>query len=162
MSRQFQVAGAYVLGTAQRGVQIAGAYWQDNTAGATLGLIARPTADVSDGAWTPSAGADLFAAIDEASASDADYISTAIESSCTLALGDTSGVRDGYVLRVRAWSSDGSGMVVTLKQGETTIASWTDNPLPATASTINHVLTAEQIAAITDHSALRVTLEAIA
>lgn len=34
-----------------------------------------PTADNTDGAWTPSTGTDLYACIDEAAQDDADYIS---------------------------------------------------------------------------------------
>lgn len=34
---------------------------------------ARPSADISDGSWTPSAGSDLFATIDELIAADTDY-----------------------------------------------------------------------------------------
>lgn len=38
--------------------------------------VARPSADVSATGWTASTGSDLFAMIDEASASDADYITS--------------------------------------------------------------------------------------
>lgn len=38
--------------------------------------VARPSADVSATGWTASSGSDLFAMIDESSASDADYITS--------------------------------------------------------------------------------------
>lgn len=45
----------------------------DDWFGGGLGLTAYPIADISDGNWTPSAGTDLYATIDEAVTDDADY-----------------------------------------------------------------------------------------
>jgi len=39
-----------------------------------LPQFARPVSDVSAGGWTPSSGSDLFAMVDEVTASDTDYI----------------------------------------------------------------------------------------
>lgn len=53
------------------------------------GQTARPTSDISAGAWTPSDGSDLFAMVDEASPSDTDYITSEAtnEDTAVLALG---------------------------------------------------------------------------
>lgn len=51
---------------------------------------AYPTSDVADGSWTPSTGSDLFACVDEAAASDTDYIrsgATPEQDAAVLALG---------------------------------------------------------------------------
>lgn len=160
MSTQFQIPGAYVQGTGQRGAQLAGVYWYDVTVvGSTL---ARPVSDIAAGAWTPSSGGDLFAMVDEPSPpSDADYISTSIEAACTLALSNTGGTRDGHILRLRAWSPAADGLTAEILQGASVIATRSIANLPVGAQTYEFALTAPEIADITDYSTLRVRLTAV-
>jgi hypothetical protein len=67
---------------------------------------ARPVSDVSVGNWTASSGTDRFAMVDEATADDADYITSGASPAndeCVLALGALSTPAAGTVtLRVRA------------------------------------------------------------
>jgi hypothetical protein len=53
---------------------------------------ARPSADVSAGTWTPSAGLSLYAMIDEEAADDADYITSALAPSADTAVMSLSAV----------------------------------------------------------------------
>jgi hypothetical protein len=87
----------------------------------TLSLrYGRPTADLSAGAWTPSIGSDLYAMLDEETASDApDYITTSTAyDPCELALSAVTdpATSSGQVITIRAKSSAGSTLVATLKQ----------------------------------------------
>lgn len=122
-----------------------------------------PTSDVAAGAWTPSSGSDLYAMLDEAAYSDADYISATSASTCTLALasGSDPSSSSGHVLRYRLLSGSGT-ITVTLKQGSTTIASWGPHTLTGAAQDFAQTLTGGQADSITDYSALRVELTSAA
>lgn len=71
---------------------------------------ARPSADVTDGGWTNEVGSatDLYASLDEATASDADYIQSSVNPSsdvAEVALSDVAdpGVHTGHIIRFRVW-----------------------------------------------------------
>ena len=122
-----------------------------------LGTVGRPISDTTAGGWVPSTGANLFAMLDEVTYDDADYISTTTLSTCEIALDDTiypGGVTQ--ILSYRASSTTGNGLTVTLKQGATTIASWS-HALTGTDTLYTQTLTAPEIATITA-GALSVTL----
>lgn len=123
-----------------------GAYEYASVSLPTLGYA---VGDTSTGAWTPSAGGTLYGVIDETTPSDADYISVASLSTCEVLLNETA-FPGGAIqtLSYRASSSSGSGLTVTLKQGATTIASWSHG-LTATDTLYVQTLTSGQIAAIT-------------
>jgi hypothetical protein len=123
---------------------------------------ARPDADVSDGAWLPSTGADLYACIDETTYSDTDYIYTTSLSSCTIALSSLSDPADSanHVVRYRAAGDGSTDLIVTLKQGSTTIATWTEANASSTMTTYTHTLTTGEANSITDYSDLRLVFEA--
>lgn len=162
MSRQFQAPGVFLLESSARNFQVSGVFWLDTTQEVGSNLVARPASDLQAGSWVPSTGSDLFATLDETSASDADYISTTQSSTCIVSLSNTSGTRSGHKIGIRAWSADSSNLRVTLKQSTTTIATWVLNDLPATATTFELSLSDPEIATISDYSALTVTLEAFA
>ena len=111
--------------------------------------VVQPGADTAAGDWVPSTGSDLFAMIDEATPNDADYISTDSLSTCEIEL-DNSAWPGGTVqtLAYRASSTTGNGLTVTLKQGVTTIATWS-HALTGTDTLYTQTLTALEIAAIT-------------
>lgn len=117
-----------------------------------------PASDVSAGSWTASSGSDLFAMIDEASPSDADYIKTATAADvCTVALGSLSdpSASTGHQVSYRISGDGTSGMQVDLLQGTTVIATWTHDPAPASPTTYSQTLTGTEADAITDYTALR-------
>ena len=124
---------------------------------------AYPTADTSAGAWTPSAGGDLFAMIDEETPADDDYIVTTTASKCKikfLPVTDPS-ASTGHVINYRIWSPVAGNAVVRLIQGASTlIAEWTHTGLPTTATTYSQGLTTEQTDAITDYDDLYIEFEA--
>lgn len=63
-------------------------FWVGETTGAAR-QWARPSLDLSTGGWVPSAGADLYACVDEATVSDVDYIQSSTDpalDACTLQL----------------------------------------------------------------------------
>ena len=115
--------------------------------------VARPASDVSDGTWTASdAGPDLYAMIDEVTASDADYIEAATSGTCEVALGAMTAPPSGYKTTVK-YRINGE-VTVSLRQGASTeIASWTENE--ASATTITRDLSSVQQASISDWTDLR-------
>jgi hypothetical protein len=123
---------------------------------------ARPSSDITDGAWTPSTGADLYAMLDEETASDTDYILTAASSTCQIGLSAVTdpATSSGQVLMYRAQSSTGNTLIARLKQGATTIASATHTNVPATWTDYMLTQTAGECDAITNYSDLRIELEA--
>lgn len=130
----------------------------------TIGVAvqyARPTSDVTTGAWVSSLGGSLAAAIDEATADDADYISTTYGSVCEVALGSLAdpAISTGHKVRYRI-AADAGAIVVRLRQGTTTIASWTHNPAPTSLSTFEQTLSGAEADSITDYSALKLQFEA--
>jgi hypothetical protein len=126
------------------------------TAAHAANTIARPSADTSAGAWLPSAGSDIYAMLDEVSPDDADYIYATTATACEVALNAVSdpGTSSGQVVSYQVWSPTGDGLTVKLKQGTTTIATWTHATLPTTATTYQQALTAGECDAITDYTAL--------
>lgn len=127
----------------------------------TIAQLARPSADISSGNWVSSLGGPLYAAIDEVTADDADYIGTTYGSVCEVALGSLAdpGVSSGHKVRYRI-AADAGGIVVRLRQGATTIASWTHNPAPTSLSTFEQTLSGAEADSITDYSALKLQFEA--
>ena len=139
---------------------------ESNTAGAISLLgqtIAKPSSDVLAGAWLPSVGSTLYGAIDEVSADASDYIYTSSASTCSLGLSPAVDplTSTGQVVRYQAWSPLGNGLTVRLKQGTTTIASWTHAVLPLTPTIWSQPLSAAECDAITDYTALRLDLESL-
>jgi hypothetical protein len=122
---------------------------------------ARPTSDVSSGTWTASSGSDLYAMLDETAASDADYITTTGASTCEVALNTLSDPSSstGHIVRYRISASSG-GITVRLRQGTTTIATWTHASAPTSLTTYEQTLTGGEADSITDYSALRLQFEA--
>lgn len=122
---------------------------------------ARPTSDVSAGTWTASSGSDLYAMLDETVASDADYITTTAASICEVALGTLSDPASstGHVVRYRI-AADAGGITVRLRQGTTTIATWTHATAPTSLTTYEQTLSGAEADSITNYSALRLQFEA--
>ena len=122
---------------------------------------ARPTSDVSTGIWTASSGSDLFAMLDETTASDADYITTSGTSTCEVALTSLSDPASstGHIVRYRI-SATAGGITVRLRQGTTTIATWTHATAPTSLTTYEQTLSSGEADSITDYSTLRLQFEA--
>lgn len=123
----------------------------------------RPDADVSDGTWTDQAGgSDLFAAIDEATFDDADYIKSAsnpVNDTCVVSLGDPgkTPVQPARV-KYRYWREGETGAIelrVRLLEGASQIAVWTHSGISATHTTVEQELSGAEFAAITDFTNLR-------
>ncbi len=121
-----------------------------------------PASDISAGAWLPSTGTDLFAMIDESSASDADYDYTDSLSTMEVkfAAGSDPSSSGGHVLRYRLRGDGTTDAVVTLKQGTTTIATWTETNVPTSATTFEHTLSGAEADSITDYTNLRLSVQA--
>ena len=128
----------------------------------TTAQFSRPSADVSTGTWTASSGSDLYAMLDETAASDADYITTTGTSTCEVALGTLSdpASSSGHIVRYRI-AADAGGIVVRLRQGTTTIATWTHSPAPTSLTTYEQTLTSGEADSISNYSALALQFEAV-
>ncbi len=134
---------------------------------------ARPASDVTNGTWTDQAGGtSLFAAIDEATASDADYIQSAnatlTADVAEIALGGITdpAVSTGHVIRYRygkdAMGGDVVNLTVSLRQGTATeIAAWTHADIGVGPITVAQTLTGAQADSVTDYSALRLRFSSI-
>jgi len=124
----------------------------------SVGTLGRPSTDVGLGEWLPSTGTDLYSMLDEETPNDADYIYVRSLSTCEVALSETSHPGSAIqVLRYRASSSSGNGLTVTLRQGGTTIATWS-HALTGTDTLYSQTLTAPQIASITAGAGLSLQL----
>lgn len=121
---------------------------------ATVQLL-RPTSDISAGAWTASSGSDLYAMLDETTASDADYITTSSASSSEVAFGTGLDPLSsaGHTIRFRAQGT--GGLTVTLLQGATTIATYTPT-ITASYALYSYTLSGAEADAITNYGDLRV------
>lgn len=121
-----------------------------------------PTADTSVGPWAASTGTDLYAMIDEESASDTDYIyADALGTGKFKILPVTDpAASTGHVVNYRIWSPVSGNAKVRLVQGTTTIAEWTHTTLPSTATSYSQQLTGLQADAITDYDDLYLEFEA--
>jgi len=139
-------------------------------AGASV-QMAFPSADVTLGGWTPSAGGsptELWPMIDEATADDSDFIQSVLTPS-----NDTSEVRlqtlsdpsvsTGHVVRYRYAKDIAQGRVdltVKLMDGVTEIASFTHSDIPAVLTQANQTLSAAQADAISNYGNLRLRFTA--
>lgn len=122
--------------------------------------FARPISDLGSSGWAPSSGNSLYAMLDEKIPDATDFISADGSASCTVALGPVAdpGTSSGQVVRYEAHAPDGGSLTVTLKQGNTVIASRHHATLPATETMHELALSAEQCDSITDYRDLRVEL----
>jgi hypothetical protein len=66
----------------------------------------------------------------------------------------------GHIVRYRI-SATGGGIIVRLREGSTTIASWTHNPAPASPTTYAQTLSGGEADSITSYSALSLQFEAM-
>ena len=119
-------------------------------ASVTSPTIGRPASDISNTGWVPSTGGNLYAMLDEVTPDDLDYISTStLGAVCKMALNETEypGSTE-QKLSIRASSSTGHGLAVTIKDGATTIATRT-LALTPTFDLHTITLTSGEIALIT-------------
>lgn len=122
---------------------------------------AYPSADSAAGSWLPSAGVDLYACVDEVSASDTDYIYTGAATTCGLTLQSlTDPVSStGHIVHYRCLVLIGT-ITVRLKQGSTTIATWSHTVADAsTMTTFNQTLSSGEANSITDYTSLKLEFE---
>lgn len=136
-------------------------------AASTVVEVLRADADISDGSWTTDTGGTiLYAAIDEVSADDADYIQSSLgpsNDSCEVSLSNpVSSLTTPLKVRYRYKKSDGEqiDLTVELVQGTTVIATWTHTAIGTTITAAEQTLSAPEAASITDFTDLRVRFTA--
>lgn len=122
--------------------------------------ILYPTGDVAGGTWLPSTGTDLFACVDETSASDADYIYTTVPGSYQeFSFPDGGAVDPSTGGHVRYRLPAGTGTItVILKQGSTTLQTLGTHTLTGSAQDIDITISAS----VADSDDLRVGFTASA
>jgi hypothetical protein len=133
--------------------------------------FARPDSDINLGSWTDQDGntTDLYAAIDEETPSDADYVKDPVQATPdTLeeGLSDVTdpGIHTNHVVRYRYRKQGGTKtaqLKVYLMQSSTEIASWTHSDVPETWTTAQQTLTEVQAGNITDYTDLRFKFEVV-
>ena len=118
--------------------------------------LLRPSSDISAGTWAPNSGGSLFAMLNETIASDATIDLTSQTSTFEVGMtaGAAPGATTGHVVRYRVIGS----VTVSLRQGTTTIASWSQSP--SVMTTYAQALTSLQAAAITNYAALSLQFQA--
>jgi hypothetical protein len=125
------------------------------------GQSADPASDISDGAWVASdSSGNLYDMLDDVS--DADYIYTMSNSTCEVEIGDLfdPATSEGHVVGYRISGNGSANLTVTLKQGASTIASWTHTPAPTSPTSYERTLSGAEADAITDYSDLRISFQA--
>ena len=127
----------------------------------------RPASDAVDGGWTDQVGGtSLFAAIDEVTASDADYCTTADGATADIFRVNLSGgnvdTAQAVTVRYRYGKSgtQATNITVRLKEGVTVIATWAHTGVADGYTDAAQVLTAPQKAAVSSWSALSLEFEA--
>lgn len=130
---------------------------------ATITAVARygrPAVDITTGTWAPSSGSDLYEMLNESVANDADYISTSTLSDLfEVKLSPTTDPNSstGHVISIRLSSNYGNSINLTLKQGSSTLDSWSVSSLTSTPTTYTRILSGAVIDSITDYTDLRIT-----
>lgn len=133
-----------------------------------MAQYARPSTDTETNGWVTQAGSasNLFDAINEATADDADYVRISSPHGEVLKV-DLSLVADpqsaaGHVVRYRIGKSGAAAVnfLVSLRQGGTEIASWTHYDVGTTLTTQTQTLTTDQANAITDYGDLELRIAA--
>lgn len=127
-----------------------------------------PVSDASTGTWTnESGGLPLWPSIDETVPDDADYIQSAqspVNDLCKIGLSappDTLTNPFNIFYRIKKdITGDQINLTVALLQGATQIASWTHANLSTAPVTVQQILTAPQLASISDFTNLFVTFDA--
>lgn len=118
---------------------------------------AKPIEDSEVVGWSPSDGVSLYDKIDEAEADDAGFInSTATTNHSTFKLSPLKGATEGrLVVSFRVKSTDGTRFTAQLLEGSTVIAGRLYLDVSQTGyQVLRIVLTQDEIALITDYSAL--------
>ena len=127
---------------------------------------ARPDADVSnDGSWqNASAGSELYSSIDESSTDDTDYVTAQPSGGAETFVVTLSNVSDPSSAadhKVYYRASDDSGgdaeLVITLKQGSTSIASSTNSSISASITAYNFTLSSTEANNISDYDDLKLS-----
>lgn len=143
------------------------------TFGISVPQIAVPDADTADGSWLNEAGSNtnLFASIDETVASNADYIESSASPGspdiCKVSLGSMSDPASSVNHKVSyRYGKDFGGddkinLTVRLKQGSTTIASWTHTDIPVGPVDVTQTLSGGEADTITDYSNLDLWFESV-
>ena len=106
--------------------------------------IVYPNGDVAGGAWLPSTGTDLYACIDETSASDTDYIYTTVPGAYQEFTFPNCGAVDpstGGHVRYRIPAGTGT-ITAILKQGSTTLQTLGTHTLTGSAQDIDITIAA--------------------
>lgn len=122
--------------------------------------IVYPNGDVAGGAWLPSTGTDLYACIDETSASDTDYIYTTVPGAYQEFTFPNCGAVDpstGGHVRYRIPAGTGT-ITAILKQGSTTLQTLGTHTLTGSAQDIDITISAS----VADSDDLRVGFTASA
>jgi hypothetical protein len=132
---------------------------------------AAPDGDIATGTWTTDTGATAtFAAIDESTASDADYDQSSLNPVTTdtfrVSLGNVTdpAVSTGHIVKYRygkdVAGGDAMTLVVRLMQGATQISSWTHTDVPAGFTDAVQTLSGTEADSITDYTNLDLVFEA--
>ncbi len=130
----------------------------------------RPDADDTDGTWTneSDSGSNLFASIDETVANDSDYIKSVHlpdHDICKIRLSDPSGMvmrpaTVHYRFKKRGETTQQINLDVSLLQGSTEIAKWTETDITTSYVDGSQTLTLAQFNSISDFNNLYLQFDA--
>jgi hypothetical protein len=135
-----------------------------------MAQLLNPIADITTNSWITQAGAttNLYQAVDEDVASDADYVASPVGSSSHYELDLETGTdpvsSSGHVVRYRYGKAGSAAcnLTVSLRQGATQIASWAHTGISAGWTTVGQTLSGGEADAITDYSDLRLRFAPVA
>jgi hypothetical protein len=124
---------------------------------------ARPASDVSNSGWAASTGSDLYAMLDEVTSDTGDYIHA--ETAGAIAEVKLNAVQDpgtsnNHTIRYVISSANGNTINLKLKQGASTLDTWSETSVPATPTLYERSLSGAVIDSITDYGDVRIEMEA--
>ena len=115
-----------------------------------------PSSDHTDGAWTPSTGADNYAVLDEVTKNTADYSYTNSNSTLRVNMGSASSPGAGTrTLKYSILGAPEKKILVRLIEGTTTVNTFTHDPAPTTETQYDQTVTGT----ITNYGDLDVEVE---
>lgn len=138
------------------------------TQNAFASLLISPTSDITVGAWTTEIGGttNLYTSVDETSANDADYIQSEAAPAASAVQVKFASMTDPAVsyghyitYRIQKTGTGQINMVARLKQGATTIASWSHTNVDSAVTEYTQTLSSAEADSITDYTDLRVEFE---
>ncbi len=165
MAQVLLAGGAYLDLYGSRQALVAGCGYVNDATTSIGATIYRPLSDVSAGNWTPTSGATLFGVLNESTPDDGEYARSGVSPvddimKVRFSAPGARPVNTGHIVRYRLYAQGTLAMVVRLKQGATTIKTWTHSPAPTTVTAFEQTLSEGEASSLTSGDPMDIEVEA--